>query len=85
MIRQIESAMELLKKDMKNKNETEKAAVIEKLYMDRSKKEYKYNQRVKVVAEELNCSESSVRRWANEMLTELSVKLFGVDGLRLEL
>lgn len=29
-----------------------------------------------VVAEELNCSEASVRRWKNEMVDELSIMLF---------
>lgn len=85
MIRQIETAVALLKVKMKDKNQMEKYHVIEKLYMDRSKSKLEFNPRVNLVADELHCSDSSVRRWNSEMLNELSISLFGVDGLRLEL
>lgn len=85
MINQIESAVSMVEAQMKAKGEEEKYKVIQMLYMDRDKKDIKFNQRVKLVADEIKCSESSVRRWNTEMLNELSEKLFGVDGLRLEL
>lgn len=89
MISQIEAAVCIVRLDMKQKNETEKIKAFELLYMDKSKKNIKYNSKVKSVAEEMTalgmpCSDSSVRRWSDEMLKEISVKLFGVDGLRLD-
>lgn len=84
MISQIETAMAMVQAKMKAKGEEEKCNVIRHMYMDRSKKDIRFNQRVKLVADELHCSESSVRRWNSEMLNELSVLLFGVDGLRLD-
>jgi hypothetical protein len=37
---------------------------------------------IQVVNEGLNCSEASVRQWKNEMIDELSILLFGFDGLK---
>lgn len=85
MINQIETAVKMVQAQMKAKNEIEKYNVFVKLYMDRDKKDLRFNQRVKSVAEESNCGESSVRRWSSEILNELSIKIFGVDGLRLEI
>jgi len=55
------------------------------LYFKKELKDLKFNSRVSKVAELLNCSESSVRRWNNEVLKKLSVMLFGVDGMRIDL
>jgi hypothetical protein len=90
MISQIEAAVCIVRADMKERNEIEKIKAFELLYMDRSKKNIKFNQKVKLVAEQMTaigmpCSDSSVRRWADEILNEVSVKLFGVDGLRLDI
>ncbi|EPR12487.1 hypothetical protein [Ruminiclostridium papyrosolvens] len=85
MIRHIETVVDLLKKDMEAKNESEKYKVIELLYMDESKKNMKFNKKVEEVASELNCGESTVRRYNTEMIDKLAIKLFGVDGLKLEL
>ena len=90
IISQINTTVKLLEVSMKEKGETEKYEAVKLLYMDPAKKELKYYQRVKLVVEEMTvrgipCSDSSVRRWSNEMLNELSVKLFGVDGLRIDI
>ena len=90
ILSQINSAVKLLEASMKQKNESEKCEVLRRLYMDPSKKDLKFNAKVKEVAENMTaagipCSESTVRRWSNEMLNELSVKLFGVDGLRMDI
>ena len=85
IVHHIEAAIDMLKSKMKNKNEPEKYDIIERLYMDRNIIDMKFNARIKFVSDSCNCSESSARRWNSEMLNELSVLLFGVDGLRLEL
>lgn len=80
MIRLIESSIDRLR----NTADPEKVKVIEKLYMDLENKKIKFNARVSVVAEQIPCSERTVRRWNTEMLNELAKKIFGVDGLRIE-
>lgn len=84
MIRHIETVTSMLKADMEAKGEPEKYQVIELLYMDECKKDLKFNDKVSIVAEQLNCHEATVRRWNNEMIDKLAIKLFGVDGLKLE-
>ena len=37
------------------------------------------------IAEKLNCGVITVRRWVNEMINELSILLFGIDGLKLDM
>ncbi|UZW13207.1 hypothetical protein OSC52_15325 [Clostridium pasteurianum] len=37
------------------------------------------------IAEKLNCSIITTRRWVNEMINELSINLFGIDGMKLDL
>ena len=85
MIRHIETVISLLKKDMKDKGEEEKYKVIELLYMDKTKKDLKFNKKIEEAAKVLNCGDSTVRRWNSEMIDKLAIKLFGVDGLKLEL
>ncbi len=85
MIRHIEAVTSMLKADMEAKGEPEKYQVIELLYMDECKKDMKFNEKISVTAEQLNCHEATVRRWNNEMIDKLAIKLFGVDGLKLEL
>ena len=89
MISQINTAMHMLEVSMSERQETEKAEVVKRLYMDRSKKDISFNKKVLMVVEEMRiigkpCSESSVKRWNNEMLDELAIRLFGVDGLKLD-
>lgn len=84
MICQLESSLEILRLRMNAKGQSEKYSVIQKLYLDLGKNSIPWTDRLLVVATEVDCGESSVRRWRNEMITELSVLLFGVDGLKLE-
>lgn len=37
------------------------------------------------IAVKLNCNERTTRRWTNEMINELSVLLFGIDGLKMDM
>lgn len=84
MVTQIQAAVEMLKRDMETKNEIEKYQTVYMLYMDQNKRGMKFNQRVQKVAEDVKCDPVTIRRWNNEMLNKLAVKLFGVDGLRLD-
>lgn len=85
MINQIETCVEILKARQEAKGQGEKYEVIFRLYMDEARRDIEWGERIQMVAEELYCSEASIRRWKNEMVRELSVLLFGVDGLQLEL
>jgi hypothetical protein len=85
MIAQIENCLELLKNRMTSKGQPEKYDVIFCLYLDRARRDIERGELVKVVAIELHCGVATVHRWKNEMVRELSILLFGVDGLRLDL
>ena len=85
MIAQIETCLEILRLRQVSKNQPEKYEVIWCLYLDGARRDIQFGELVKVVAEELHCNERSVYRWKNEMIAELSILLFGVDGLRLDL
>lgn len=84
MITQIETCLGILKLRMSVKGQPEKYEVIDSLYLDKDRRDMPFGELVGVVAEELNCSEPSIRRWKNEMITELSILIFGVDGLKLD-
>lgn len=77
MLTNVEVAMEELKTRMSAKNQMEKYHVIKAVYLE--------GKTFEVVAEENNCSEITVRRWKNEMIDELSILLFGVDGMKLDI
>ena len=53
------------------------------LYLDPVKSLMPWKERVQTIAAELHFGEASVYRWKNDMIEELSVMVFGVDGLRL--
>ncbi len=74
MVEQIDMALQYVKNKMNEKGQLEKYEVIDKVYL----KEEGFEK----AAEELNCSEMTIRRWKNEMIRELSVPLFGVDGVK---
>lgn len=77
MISHIEMAIEALKKKMNQRCQPEKYRVIEMLYLE--------GRTFESIAEKLNCGERTVRRWKNEMIDELSILIFGIDGLKVDL
>lgn len=85
MINQIDTCLDILKLRQANKGQPEKYDVIHCLYLDRARRDISWGDLIATVAQELNCSTDSVRRWKNEMVRELSILLFGVDGLRLDI
>ena len=84
MIKQMEASLERLQERMIAKGQPEKYEVIRKLYLEPSKSLIQWSDRLQIVAAEIHCGESSVRRWRNEMIDEFSILLFGVDALQLE-
>jgi len=85
MVTQVEVSLVALRKRMIDKGQPEKYAVVEKLYLDPVKSLLPWKERNRLVAEELHCGETSVWKWKNDMIEELSIIIFGIDGLRLAL
>jgi len=85
MVMQVEVSLIALREKMIDKGQPEKYLVIDKLYLDPVKSLMLWKERVQTIAAELSCGEASVYRWKNEMIEELSIMIFGVDGLRLGL
>ncbi|RXI46529.1 hypothetical protein DP145_06810 [Clostridium tetani] len=77
MIAHIDMAMDLLKKRQYKLCSIEKYHALEKYYF----KEMTFEE----VAESLNCGVVTARRWINEMINELSILLFGIDGMKLDM
>lgn len=75
MIAHIDFALEALKKKQNKLVQSEKYKALEKYYI--------YEKTYEKIAEELNCSIISVRRWINEMVKELSIFMFGIEGLKI--
>jgi hypothetical protein len=82
-IAHIDMALSLLQKKCELKDDMDKYRVIEMLHLAPGLQELIWSERILVVCEKVNCSETTVRRWRNEMVKELSVFLFGIDGLKL--
>ncbi|WP_131081864.1 sigma factor-like helix-turn-helix DNA-binding protein [Clostridioides difficile] len=74
MIAHIDSALKTLKLRQERLQSYEKYRALELYYFD----EKTYEE----IAEILNCGVVTSRRWVNEMITELGIYLFGVDGLK---
>jgi len=85
MITQIETCLDILRLRQASKNQSEKYEVIYCLYLDKARRDLERGELIAAVAQELNCGAATVHRWKNEMVRELSILLFGVDGLRLDI
>ena len=84
MISQLETCLEILRIRMASKIQDEKYEVIKLLYLNPELINKPWADRIQIVTTKIQCSEASVHRWKNDMISELSVLLFGVDGLKLE-
>lgn len=84
IISQVSTAVRMLETEMKAKEELDKFNAFQMLYLDKEIKDLKFTARVRAVAESIHCGDNTVRRWNTEMLNKLAIKLFGVDGLRLD-
>ena len=75
MIAHIDKAMETLKENQIKKGTVEKYEVLEEFYL----KGVKYDDIVQLHY----CGVNTPRRWMAEMVEDLSILLFGIDGVRL--
>jgi DNA-directed RNA polymerase specialized sigma subunit len=77
MVAHIDMALETLKVTQNKLQSLEKYKALELYFF----KEKTYED----IAELLHCGVATVRRWVNEMVKELGIYLFGVDGLKIKL
>lgn len=75
MIAHIDAALEMLKNKQHKICADEKYKALEMFYIN----EMTYEE----ISNELNCTERTARRWINEMIDELSIYLFGIEGVKL--
>jgi hypothetical protein len=76
MVAHIEANIKLLSIRAKDKNEHHKFEVLKKAYFDGISFEE--------LAVDNHCDVTTARRWANDMIRQLSVLLFGVNGIQLK-
>lgn len=76
MIAHIDMLMGVLKKKQEKSGNAYKYEILKNFYID----EMTYEE----VQEKFNCGKNTPGRWMNEMITELSILLFGVDGLKMD-
>ncbi|MDF3001043.1 MAG: hypothetical protein K0Q48_1162 [Bacillota bacterium] len=79
----VNTALVLLKKKSRARGSDQKFRVIELMHLDEKMQAVPWTERVQIISEELQCEEVSVLKWRNEMIRDLGVFLFGVDGLKL--
>lgn len=77
MIAHIDMAMEALRQKQYKLCAVEKYDALKMFYMD----EVSYDEIVK----HFNCGVNTPRRWMNDMVNELSILLFGIDGMKLDI
>ena len=77
MISHVEKALEELKEKTLRDNTYEHYRALEMYYIE----EKSYEK----IQDELMCSKNTPLRWINSMVKELSVLLFGLDGIKLDL
>lgn len=77
MISHVEKALKELKEKTLRDNMYEHYRALEMYYIE----EKSYEK----IQEELTCSKNTPLRWINSMVRELSVLLFGLDGIKLDL
>jgi hypothetical protein len=86
MLNHVDTALDQLYKKCKKSGNTDmqnKYEVIFLLHLESTMQELNWSERIIAVAERLNCSERTVRRWRTEMVNNLGVYLYGVEGLNL--
>ena len=83
-IAHIDMALSLVKRKCERMDALNKYKVIEMLHLDEELQELPWGERISIVAEKIPCAELTVRRWRNEMVKDLSLFLFGVEGLKIQ-
>lgn len=75
MVSHIDQAMKELKEKKKRDNTFEQYRALEMYYIEKMSYEE--------IQEELNCSKNTPSRWINSAIQDLSILLFGLDGLKI--
>lgn len=83
MLSHVDTALELLKLKCEKTDTIDKYTVIDLLHIDPSYQEQEWSERIGTVALVLDRSEATVRRWRSDMVNQLGIYLFGLDGLKL--
>ena len=83
MLSHVDTALELLRLKCEKTDTMDKYALIDMLHMDPSYQEQEWPDRLGTVALVLDKSEATVRRWRSDMVNQLGIYLFGLDGLKL--
>lgn len=76
MTSHIDKSLELLKMSQYKEGTPEKYEALELYYID--------NETYISISEELQTSEITIKRWVKQMLEQLGILLFGIDGLKLQ-
>lgn len=83
MLSHVDTALDLLKVKCEKADTLDKYTVIDMLHLDPGLQNIEWAERLGTVCLELDRSESTVRRWRSEMVNQLGIYLFGLDGLKL--
>lgn len=75
MVSHIEQAMEELKEKKKKEGSFEQYKALKMYYIDKMSYEE--------IQEEFNCSKNTPARWVTSAIQDLSILIFGVDGLKI--
>lgn len=79
----VNTALLLLKKKSRAQGSDQKFRVIELMHLDAKMQAVPWSERVRITSKELQCEETNVLKWRNEMIRDLGVFLFGAGGLKL--
>ncbi len=80
----MDTALELLMNKCKLSNQMEKFNIIYMLYIDPQLQQSSFSQKKLIITDYIICSESSLFRWRNELVEQLSIFIFGCEALGLE-
>jgi hypothetical protein len=83
MLSHVDTALELLRLKCEKTDTLDKYTVIDMLHVDPSFQEQEWSERIGTVALELDKAEITIRRWRSDMVNQLGIFLFGLDGLKL--
>lgn len=75
MTAHIDKSLEILKVNQVKEGTPEKYEALEMYYI--------YNKPYCYIADEIHTSEITIKRWVKQMLEQLGILLFGIDGLKL--
>ncbi len=83
MLSHVDTALELLRLKCEKGGAMDKYTVIDKLHLDPNYQEQEWSERIGTIALELDRAEVTIRRWRSDMVNQLGIYLFGLDGLKL--